>query len=420
MVNSDYMRPEKAAMLRRKAEPFLNPPEKELRQLENAAVIPAFRHESGELLTGVVDEKNRFVDISREVYHPRDIEERTAGTDFELRDEKAVYVGYFNTHWGHFTVDCLPSFWFMWEHPDADRYVFSYDEGLTPDIPRNIREALQLLGVWDKVEIISEPVRFRRLYVPLKGLVSEEYMLPESIRVFDRIVENALAAPFGRETAERLLMSRAKLPKARLNDIGTENVEEFFIANGFKPVYPEQISLTELIHYLAHAEETAAISGTLMHNMLFAPQRSRLTVIEKYANINCFQSGIDRLRELKTTYIDSYYFIRPVEPGLGPFIMGPTPQLKRFAADRGMKYAIRPLNPRTTLRRFFNLCKRHYKRRWIMPWWLDAETGSMREAYDDSMKLFGPWITGDRAVYLSDAMRPRFIARKLKNALKKR
>lgn len=416
---TDYMRPEKAAMMRRKREPFLNPPMHELREIGNGAVIPAFRHESGELLTGVVDADNSFVDMSREVYHPHDIEEKAAAAEFVMRDETAVYVGYFNSHWGHFTVDCLPCFWFLWEHTDADKYVFSFDEEKTPEIPHNIREALELLGVWNKVEIISSPTRFRHLYVPTKGLVSEEYMLPESIKVFDRIVENALNTPCDRPLPDKLLMSRARLPKAKLNDLGTENVEGLFTANGFEAVYPEQMSLTELIWYLSRAKETVAISGTLMHNMLFAPQGSRLTVIEKYANINTFQSGIDLVRELNTTYIDAYYFIKPVEPGLGPFIMGPTPQLQQFAADRGMRYSIKPINPRATLRKFFTLYRRHYKRQWIMPWWLDAETGSMREAYDASQALFGPWLKGDKAVFVSDMLNPRFLARKLKSALKR-
>ena len=414
----DYLRPEKARMMRRKLKPFLTPPAKEIKLFENAGVIPAFCHESGEVLTGVVDSENRFVDISREIYHRVDIERKAACSEFIYREETVVYIGFFNPHWGHFIVDCLPSFWFL-DKIKADRYVFSYHEGQKPVIHDNMREALMLLGVWDKTEIICSPVRFQKLYAVSKGLVAEEYVIPEVACVFDRIIRNALSQPFESLLPGKVLMSRSLLPKARLNDIGTENVERLFTANGYHAIYPEKISLTELIRFLHGAGECAAISGTLTHNMLFAPEGSKLHVIEKYASINNYQPGVDILKNLETTYIDANYFLRTVNPGLGPFIIGHTPQLERFASDKGMEYAVDHIRPRATLRRYYRLCYRHYKRRWVMPWWLDAEISSMREAYEASMELFGPWIEGDRAIFLSDMINPRHMAKLMKKKIKR-
>lgn len=413
----DYMRPEKARMMRTIIEPFLKPHAKEIRLLENAGVIPAFSHESGEVLTGVVDSDNRFVDISHEIYHPDDVERKAADSEFSHREETVVYVGFFNPHWGHFVVDCLSSFWFL-DEIKADRYVFSYHEGQKPVIHKNLREALMLLGVWDKIEIVDSPVRFSKLYAISNGLVSEEYVLPEVSNVFERIIRNALSRPYESPLPQKVLMSRSKLPKALLNDIGTENVERLFTANGYHAIYPEKISLTELIRFLHGAKECAAISGTLTHNMLFAPNGSKLYVIEKYAYINTYQPGVDILKNLETTYIDANYFLRSVNPGLGPFIIGPTPQLERFASDKGMKYVVESIRPRATLRRYYSLCYRHYKRRWVMPWWLDSEIASMREAYEASMDLFGPWIEGDRAIFISDMIHPRHIAKLLKKKIK--
>ena len=140
---------------------------------------------------------------------------------------------------------------------------------------------------------------------------------------------------------------------------------------------------------------------------------TRVTILEKYANINNYQQGIDILKNLDVTYIDTAYFICPIDPGLGPFIMSDTPEFRQFASDHALSYTLRTRNPGKMLRRFFRLYYRHYKRRWIMPEWLEPEIHLFNEAYEASLPVFGARIEGRYPLFLSDALRPRFIAKTL-------
>lgn len=205
-------------------------------------------------------------------------------------------------------------------------------------------------------------------------------------------------------------MSRSKLSKATMNEIGLIAVESLFTSNEYEPIYPEALSLSELIWILDVAESTAAISGTLPHNMMFAPSGSRLIVLEKYANINNFQQGIDIVKDLDATYISADYLLHCVDPGLGPFIMGETPELMAFISDAGWKKPKASQRfTRSDVARYFSLFFRHYGREWILPEWIECEIGLLREAYDKSMPIFSKWLSNHSPVLFFDWLSPRLV-----------
>lgn len=422
-VETKYLRPKKAALLKERYGMYENGAEARISEIQDGLVLPVYTDIHGDLITGVIDNTGNFVNDSHTVDFPEEIEDYARSIDsYGREDETIVFLGLFNSHWGHFITDCLSTFWFIGS-VEADKFVYTYPEGEIPKIEGNIKIALELLGVMDKIEFVSKPTRYRKVYVPRKGMVPREYALKESSTVYETIISNALKDLRSDDTdhnafPEKILLSRALFQKAKANDIGMEVVERFFISNGFAPLYPEKLSLKELIVYLSKAKEVAAISGTLTHNMLFAPSGSCLTVIEKYANINNYQQGIDIIKNLDSTYIDASYFFCTVDPGLGPFVLAETPELHRFMEDRGFRYSQSHLNCGKILRRFFRLYYRHYKRTWIMPEWLEPEIELFGEAYRASLPVFGPWLDGARPIFLSDLLRPRYLAKKLISLLK--
>lgn len=419
-IETKYLRPAKAAMLRERYAMYDAFAEARIAEIEDGLVLPACADCRGDVITGVVDCDGCFLADSHMVDYPAEVEQWAKGLDCSRSDETVAYVGLFNPHWGHFITDCLSTFWFLGS-VEVDKYVFSCHQGERPDVGTNIRMALELLGVWDKVEFVAEARRYRKIYVPRKGMVPRDYVLRESARVYDAIISRGLTEYGDRqpEHGGRVLLSRAHFPKAALNDLGTTEVEDVFCRNGFTAVYPEEMTLTELIGCLAGARQVAAISGTLTHNMLFAPQGAELIVIEKYASINNYQQGIDRLRDLHVTYIDAGYQIWSVDPGLGPFIMGYTPELRCYATDNGMVCALPAPSPRKTLRRYFRLFYRHYKRSWVLPEWLEVELPLLREAYRASEPVFGPWLDGRHPLFMSDFLHPRYLAKTLRKYLRR-
>ena len=115
--------------------------------------------------------------------------------------------------------------------------------------------------------------------------------------------------------------------------------------------------------------------------------------------INNYQQGVDLIKGLHATYIDANAQIMSVSQGLGPFIMYPNEYLRAFARDEGMSVADwSDGEKRQALRRYFRMYARHYSRRWIMEPWEECEIGLMAEAYDDSYRDFGAWLSGGRPI----------------------
>lgn len=413
-IETKYLRPKKAALLAERYRMYASPPEACITEVADGCIIPAYTDSHGDAIAGVIDRGGRFVSGSFMVDYPAEVEAHASGVTWEAAGgETVAYLGMFNPHWGHFITDCLASFWFLGEI-EADRYLFSYYDGQTPEIHPNIRQALTLLGVWDKVEIVNTPRRYRRVYVPTIGMVPRGHALDRCAAVYRTIISRTLESySQPAEPHDKILLSRSKFPKARLNDLGISLVEQLFVDNGYYPVYPERMTLIDLIGTLAAAKEVVTSSGTPAHNMLFAPEGTHTIVIEKHPCINNYQQGIDRLKHLNVTYIDAAYAVWPIDPGLGPFIMAYTPELRQFAADRGLTCPRNPFHPRKTLRRFFSLYYRHYKRKWIMPEWLEPEIHLFNEAYQASLPLFGPWLDGTRPLFLTDLLHPRTLAKHL-------
>lgn len=412
-VITDYLRSQKAAMLRECYQRYDTPAEARITDVAAGRIVPGFAGCSGETLTGVVGDDGLFVADSHVVDNPEEIENRAAELTFEEVDQTVVYLGMFSSHWGHFITDCLSTFWFLGSL-DADRYVFSYYQGQCPEISGNIRLALDLLGVLEKIEIVSEPRRYSRVFVPRKGMIPGEYTLKECGSVYDSIIAEGLRRSVkDYDGCKQIFLSRSRFPKAIQNEPGMKEVEQLFVGNGYEPVCPENISLIELISRLSSAEEIASFSGTPPHNLLFAPRGSHLIVLEKYADLNNYQQGIDRLRDLDVTYVDAAFFVWSVDPGLGPFLLGYTSKLQSFAADRRFRLPERKFNAAKMLRRFFRVYYRHYKRRWILHEWQISQVSLFKEAYDDSLTEFEPWLSGKKPIFLLDFLRPRYIAKRL-------
>ena len=425
-LNLEYLRPLKAGLLSERYRLYQEKRGEEgiILEIEDAMII-AGKSTSGSLVCGVADCDGRFVELSSDPETGEEIERLASiATRVEHREESAVFLGSFNAHWGHFITDCLSMFWFLERDLKTDVYVFAC-ERMSPDIYPNIREALQLLGVWGKIRFIDHPVGYKKVFVPQCGMKPREYILDSTKYVYDRIRQAALE---GKERGDapgsykRILLGRSAFPKACSNDLGTKEMEQLFSEAGYMAVSPEKMSLTELIRLLDGASEVAAITGTLPHNMLFAPDGIKLTLIEKYPTINNYQQGIDILRNLEVTPVSCDWIINSVNPGLGPFLIGITPYLRRFFSERGFPVTLPAGNgvDVSMLRHYFHQYKRHYGRQWILPEWLECEIGLLREAYRESFEEFGNYLGTSRPLMVSDWFNIRLVAKMILGYVKRR
>ncbi len=396
-VTYDYLRPKKAAALKRWFDSPL--PDKELSvwQGDHAVLLPVSRgHELLFGKGGVVDADGNYVDLS---CIPQRVQFSYPFENPEYKDESVVYCGYLVHHWGHFLVEGVARLWYFLENdPTIDKYVFLLDEKEEREIKGNYREFLELLGIWDKLEFVNKPTVFRRVLVPELSTRCLQYASPKYRAIFDRVAENVVPDPSW-ETYDKLYFSRSQFQKGQGFEFGFASMDNFLAKNGYTILYPEKVSLRQMVHLIRNAKIVSTLSGSAQHNMLFAAQGQKLEIIERFLLNDDNTVDICRIRELDVTYVDANIPIYTVDFA-GPYIIGYNDNVQRFAADRG--YAAP--DPEYTSEKFLRKCfiqymasyKDQYGYRWYMAQWYEPLVDYLREGYEAGYACFKDYLDGNR------------------------
>lgn len=317
-IDYQYLRPKKAEALKAwYDEPLAITENPAVWRGKNATILPLRRQAEDNLLFGrggVVDENGEYVPLSGiegRVQFAYPVEKK------EYRDETVVYCGYLVNHWGHFLIEGVTRLWYFLENdPGVDKYVFFLDENEEREIRANYREFLELLGIWEHLEIINTPTTYREVIVPELGLYCRSRYTPKLLKVYDTVANNAVPDP-NWERPAKIYYSRSQFKKGMPFESGFDTLDDFFRRNGYTILYPEKVPLGRMISYIRNADVVASLSGSLPHNMLFARPGQKLEIVERLTINVDNQVGINRIMDLDVTYIDAHIPIYPVDlPGL--------------------------------------------------------------------------------------------------------
>lgn len=395
-IDYTYMRPKKAEATKKWYDGnFEVRQEPAVWRGNNATILPLRRDPADGLLFGkggVVDENGEYVPLSA-------IEGRVQFSypveTPEYRDETVVYCGYLVNHWGHFLIEGVTRLWYFLENDATiDKYVFFLDEGEERQIKGNYLEFFRLLKVWDKLEIINKPTTYRQVVIPERGIRMRTAYTPKLLKVFDTIADNVQVDPSW-ETPEKIYCSRSRFQKGIPYEFGYDALDDFFQRNGYTICFLEKVPLGQMIHYIRHAKVVAAISGSLAHNLLFACQGQKVEILERFVISVDNQIDINLMRELDVTYIDANIPVFPTD-FVGPFIMGYTDCMQRFAHDRG--YA--PPDSRYLTPKYYKQCFRRYmdaymdlyNYNWFMADWYAPFTDSFCEGFQAGRVYFADYL----------------------------
>ena len=399
-IDYTYLRPKKAEALKK----WYDAPV-EIRhaptvwQGEQATILPLRQDPSFGLLFGkggVVDCQGQYVDLSA---IPGRVQFAYPFENPETREETVVYCGYMVNHWGHFLIEGVTRLWYFLEQdPSVDKYVFFLDEGEQRQIQGNYREFFRLLGIWDKLEFINRPTTFRRVIVPDRGIHMRQGYAPKLLGVFDRIAENVRPQPDW-DTPEKIYFSRSQFQKGQPFEFGFDALDNFFAKNGYTILYPEKVPLSRMIHYIRSCQVVATLSGTLPHNMLFARNGQKVEIIERLVINNDNQTDVNRMRDLDVVYVDANIPVYTID-FVGPFIMGYTPELQRFAQDRGYQ----PPDARYLTKKHYKSCfvryiksyQDLYRYNWFQYDWYGPFADSLYEGFQAGHQFFGDYLDGKR------------------------
>lgn len=258
--------------------------------------------------------------------------------NIEKVDETVVYMGPFLCHWGHFICDQISRLWYVL--PDIENCKIAYC-GWNWGHPQtalwgNFLEFMHLLGLKDEQLIdIQKPTQFSHVIIPDISFADNAFYYQEFADIFKAVTSSVKKEDF--EYHEKVYFSRGKFPGAQEKERGEEELENFFVENGYHVMIPEQMSLRQQIYYYQYAKHIAAVEGSITHSIVFAGKNLEVTILNKMNVINGYQRIIDNMMKLNITYVDVYMLDEPVCFGLGPFLIGINGHLKQYAKDRGMK-----------------------------------------------------------------------------------
>lgn len=399
-IDYNYLRPKKAQWLKRMyAAPFTEKQTPDLWRGENATILPLRSVPDDGLLFGrggVVDSEGQYVPLSG-------IPSRIGkGYSFEnpvYRDEKVVYCGYLVNHWGHFLVEAVTRLWYFLEQDSTvDKYVFFLKEGEEREIRGNYREFFRLLKLWDKLEIINTPTSYREVIVPEIAFQCMEFYSPKFLGIFDAIAANVVPEPV-LTPADKIFFTRSSFAKGNHLEFGADSLDNFFRRNGYQVLAPENLSLSQMIFYIRNASEIATLSGSAQHNMLFARNGQKLTIMERFVINVDYQVNVNQMRHLDVTPIDANFHLYTVDTA-GPLMLGCNHILDRYIADKGMV----PPDEIYRSKKYRDKCFKgymasyqdNYRYRWHMEPWYPEIADSLYEAYQDSYPYFKEYLDGNR------------------------
>lgn len=305
--------------------------------LKDAYVLPVkFYRESGlgYAKGGVVDADGHYVRASARF---RDFKETKASCslvgsyEFSKKnvpviEEPCIYCGEYIDHYGHFLCESMTRLWYVVKHYRKGIKLIFISE-IPREIKGNYKQIFELLGIDLKdVLIISNVVQCRHLVVPDLSSVFCCWATPEFFLPFQKIAQSVTKV----EKHPKIYLSRMHYKSRYM--IGEEAIEKLFRQNGFFVLYPEELSLSQLIGYLKGAKVVAGLSGTALHNIVFANPKTHLIVLNRSNRANPAQEMINQMADIDVSYVDVHFnYLGAIN---AVFLVGLTPMLKDFAKEQ--------------------------------------------------------------------------------------
>ncbi len=338
----------------------------------------------------------------------------------EESEKRVVYCGYFPMHWGHFLTEVVCRLWYALEHDDeVDQYVFTVRPGNEKGMHPNMKSFFHALGILPKVTLISKPRAYKEIIVPEMSFRQGYYYSDYFMALYDKASVNMLkeAEGLGLVAKEKIYLSRSCFVKKGTKvEIGTQLLDHYFQKNRYHVIHPETMSLVELTWYLYHAKECVTPSGTICHNILFAPPTISWVIMEREAWLNPYQVNINQMRGCQVTYVDANYGLYPVEMGFGPYVVAYTPYFNQFSESRGYQKPDKHYLNNDYLKKCFATYMKTYREQngyqWLMKG-MEPCSDYLYESYEESVVLFEAYLKREKPFRWEQYLQPHYLRKVL-------
>lgn len=286
-------------------------------------------------LGGVADKEKKFVEASA-LRRKDKSGALVGGYDFDdmdvvRQDIDILYAGVIINHFGHFLLEGMSRLWYWVENRDKNldiAFLMLKNQKIFPQF----WELMDVLGIpKSKIHIIKEPTQFNTVYVPKQAHVLDVCLTDKFLVPYQYMVQQ-----MPDQKKEKIYLSRGKLKKGT-ECLGEKHIQKLFTDNGYKIMYPEQMSVREQITAIKNASSIAGVSGTAMHLAVFADCGTRVTVLERTDVLVPEQYLINQAIGAKASYIAVNVNPFPVDHSVGPVLLSVTPELAEYCKDNDYK-----------------------------------------------------------------------------------
>lgn len=424
-VDYSFVRKNKAAELKERAEYTFVKKKLTAETYFNATILPLKKFKGDTMAFGrggVIDDSGNYIrssGISESVIY--------YGYEFEnpvFMDQKVVFLGYLNDQWGHFLVDAITRIWYYLKNDKSvDKYVFYTKEGKEPIIGGNYKKFFQLYNIYDKIEVINSPTKYREVVIPEMGYKRYGWYSEEYKSIFRKLGESVINSQryCNIPSAEKVFLSRSQLQPVR--EFGLGMLDDLFQKNGYKVIYPEKTDLAVLIYLLNQAKVVATMDGSIHHNILFARDNIDLIIVDRRVIADTNEIEINRFKDLSVTFVDANLPIYMVDIK-GPYILYCNNYLENYCRNNRWKMPedkyLSEKYRKKLLKQYLKSYQNMYGRRWCILEWYERLIGQFSEGYADSYKYYGKYLTKEKLLYFSDLFEIEYWKRMIKKFFNKR
>jgi hypothetical protein len=192
---------------------------------------------------------------------------------------RALYLGHYMRHYGHFITETLSTFWIFdqidvrrFDHVALHAFVFG------AELAGYALKTFEAFGVpREKIRIVTDrALAFDEVVAPERLLRLNHSADPMLRGVYRRLVAALADGPPG--PPRKLYCSRRRLNlRGRKRIIANEHaLEHEFARRGFEVIYPETMPFGAQLRLYGSAAAMAGPSGSGLHNVLFMPEGSLL------------------------------------------------------------------------------------------------------------------------------------------------
>lgn len=279
---------------------ILLPPKMIINNEKNGVYAGGVTTSKGKFVAGLIRKRNdkKFNISCYSSYKPINV---------TYRDEEVIFGGILIHMFGHALIESFSRLWYVIKNKDDKRKIVflklhkkAHDFGF-----------LKLLNLEDRIEIIEEPTKFKKVIVPSESFHAYTGYYKEWVSIYDEMRKNIKPKNY-----KKIYLTRTALE--RKDCINEEYFEQFYKNMGYKIISPEKYPIEEQISIFKGAEEVACTIGTVSHMVLFCNDNIKLTILNRTTeDIITPQFIIEQAKNLKVDVIDISTNILPTTHRFG-------------------------------------------------------------------------------------------------------